>query len=333
MHLQRWLHTDFRQERRWKIATAFALAKAVKAWHRASPTDRVALCITRRTHQPRPVLSSDDRVVGVSASPSSFPSTPTGTATPRRSSKDIARTRLAATVAASVTKTDEENSEMDVDADGEEVDAEGETERNSAVESDERNAMTGAATSSGQGATSTSIAVPSTSASDATSSVPIIKTPVAPNQTDTAQQAQQAKDMIELMTLRAPIFELPVSATTVDPALLSHLAAPTSESLSLDTFFPDLPLYADFSTLDMPEKDKRVEESSVFAGRLANVSKYFDSRPMLVSTINPARTRGLNGGWDPMTNNWLDETKESVGEGRPERSSVSSTFSSLALSN
>ncbi|KAF8583656.1 hypothetical protein K439DRAFT_1201628 [Ramaria rubella] len=41
----RWMRTDFREERRWKIAVAFNLAHDVRAWHFATPDERKSLCI------------------------------------------------------------------------------------------------------------------------------------------------------------------------------------------------------------------------------------------------------------------------------------------------
>ena len=42
----RWLQTDFREERKWKIAVAYELAHQVVQWHRApTPEARAALCV------------------------------------------------------------------------------------------------------------------------------------------------------------------------------------------------------------------------------------------------------------------------------------------------
>lgn len=39
------MHTDFRQERRWKQAVAFELSTAVLEWHAATPEERKKLCV------------------------------------------------------------------------------------------------------------------------------------------------------------------------------------------------------------------------------------------------------------------------------------------------
>lgn len=54
-YLQKWMRTDFREERRWKIALAFNLARAVMDWHEAgSLEERVdrGICVLWR--RPRP---------------------------------------------------------------------------------------------------------------------------------------------------------------------------------------------------------------------------------------------------------------------------------------
>lgn len=209
-------------------------------------------------------------------------------------------------------KLDDETSEMDLDADGE-VDAPGETASGAELEE-------GKVTSTSSTATSTvGVATKSTAK------------PATP-QSEAAQRAKSALLQIQtIMALRAPIFELPVSATLVDPAALAHLTDSVSDPLSLHTLFPDLPLYSDFQLATDIPSDKRIEESSAWAGRLTNVSKHFDSRPLLVSTIMPSRTRAREGGWDPMANNWLDETRETVPELSDQPVSSSSTFLSLFL--
>lgn len=220
---------------------------------------------------------------------------------------------------------------MDLDTDGE-VDADGETEKNSVADAEERERSIG----SGSGAKITiedgvlvkSKPIPATATGEDGRAL-LSGTPGTPTgaQSD-AQKASQATllQIQTIMALRAPIFDLPNSATIVDPASLSYLTASLSEPLSLATLFPDLPIYSDFQLATDFPSDKRIEESSAWAGRLSNVSKHFDTRPLLVSTVMPSRTRGREGGWDPMTKNWLDETKETVPEHHDQPVSRSSEF-------
>lgn len=50
----RWMRTDFRQEKKWKIAMAFHLARSVMAWHEAQ--DKSVLCVKCR----KPNEAQDD---------------------------------------------------------------------------------------------------------------------------------------------------------------------------------------------------------------------------------------------------------------------------------
>ena len=48
----RWMAIDVKQETRWKIASAYLVAQAVRRWHEASGEQRAALCIKSRPHKP-----------------------------------------------------------------------------------------------------------------------------------------------------------------------------------------------------------------------------------------------------------------------------------------
>lgn len=213
---------------------------------------------------------------------------------------------------------------MDLDADGE-VDAEGDAEKG-------RESAAKPTTS-----TSTSNSTPAPEGRPIMSGPSSSTTPVshAAAQSEAQRAARATLLQIQtIMALRAPIFELPVSATIVDPASLYNLTTSLSEPLSLGALFPDLPIYSDFQLATDFPSDKRIEESSAWAGRLSNVSRHFDSRLLLVSTVVPSRTRGRDGGWDPMAKNWLDETKEAVPEHQDQpvsRSSEPISMHSLAL--
>jgi chromatin modification-related protein VID21 len=218
------------------------------------------------------------------------------------------------------------NDEMDLDADGE-ADADGDTEksRERSMSSFAKVAVAGDAPTTSKPGTATSTPVPEGRLVASSSSISTTPGSHAPIQSDAQKAAQATLLQIQtIMSLRAPIFELPVSATIVDPASLSSPTTSSPGPLSLGTLFPDLPIYSDFQlAADFPS-DKRIEESSAWAGRLSNVSKHFDSRPLLVSTVVPSKTRGREGGWDPMTKNWLDEAREIVPDHRDQPVSRSS---------
>lgn len=125
-----------------------------------------------------------------------------------------------------------------------------------------------------------------------------------------ASHAAAAMHIQNLIALRAPVFELGVDATLVDPRALSNVDD-ASIALSLSALFPDLPVYSDFLLASDPQMDKRIEDSSAWSGRLSHVTKLLESKPLLVSTVQPGRTRTTKG-WEPATSVYLDDSKEMV---------------------
>lgn len=125
-----------------------------------------------------------------------------------------------------------------------------------------------------------------------------------------ASHAAAAMHIQNLIALRAPVFELGVDATMVDPRALSNVDD-ASIALSLSALFPDLPVYSDFLLASDPQMDKRIEDSSAWSGRLSHVTKLLESKPLLVSTVQPGRTRTTRG-WEPATSVYLDDSKEMV---------------------
>ena len=119
--------------------------------------------------------------------------------------------------------------------------------------------------------------------------------------------------------IRAPIFSLDTTATTVSPwSLLEHLDPQTSaalmrmddapsidpEQLDFDKLFPELPPYAPPNASDDPASQKRLDESQAQSTRLVHVSRLLDAKPILVSTLDPARYRE-NGHWVD-TSEWAE---------------------------
>ncbi len=66
---------------------------------------------------------------------------------------------------------------------------------------------------------------------------------------------------------------------------------------SLEDLFPDLPVYAPPLPHDV-KSDKRMDESTQWAGRLVHTSRLMDIRPVLVSTLQPSKNRHPSGKWD-----------------------------------
>lgn len=281
---QRWLQTDFRQEQRWKVATAYLIACAVRDWHKASPDERKQLCVK------------------------SFIPTPDAAA----ASEAEADVNAAVTVSRNPSSTG-----MDVDADGSvdaegdadaDADAEGEADDGEAAKTaaDEVPVATDVPAQAGPVAAAAAQAVGQTGSRPGTPS----RGAGAGGQTDAtrAQAAAAAAHIQNLIALRAPVFELGSDATMVDPRALSQVED-DSIALSLSALFPDLPLYSDFLLASDPAMEKRIEDSSAWAGRISHVTKLLESKPLLLSTVQPSKTKTTQG-WDPATAAFLDDSKD-----------------------
>ncbi|KAK4054821.1 RNA polymerase II transcription elongation factor SpEAF [Microbotryomycetes sp. JL201] len=281
MDEMRWLQTDFRQERRWKVATAHSLARAVKAWHKADPETRLAMQVK---FAPPRVLSDVEVAEGESVKDES-------------TSKPMSRqTSLAAAA-------------MDVDADGSE-DADGDIddsrgEADVSVEGAEGETAADSSSSAVAKPTEGSASQPETTSNTRPGS-PSTKTGAATPAE--VQKQSTAAHVQNLIALRAPVFELGPETTIVDPQALSDVDDP-SLSASLSAMFPDLPLYSDFLLASDPATEKRIEDSSAWAGRLTHVTKLLETKPLLVSTIQPGRMR-KQAAWDPSTAHFLEDQRD-----------------------
>ncbi|KAJ1020175.1 hypothetical protein NDA16_004455 [Ustilago loliicola] len=135
-----------------------------------------------------------------------------------------------------------------------------------------------------------------------------------------------------LATLRAPIFSTNVTTTIVSPATLLESLDPEAaaallgievgdlsnaadllepSSLSFSKMFSELPLYGGVSLPDPNSKsDRRWDEGSLNQPpRLTHVTKLLDSRPLLVSTLEPSKNRA-NGRWLP-DSDWVVAAEQS----------------------
>ena len=305
---QRWLQTDFRQEYRWKVATAYHIARAVKAWHRASPADRPSHCVVVRAQIffPKPWSPSS---VESSAEPDTVPALAVKVPVSRAPSVSDAMEGVESTAAVVSTnavtggKASAEVVELDVEPDGEadaDGDADGERELTGDVDADGDADADGEADDASVAGAS-GLGTPLKGKAEAGAGGNALQ-PLATNLSD-AQRAQAASLQIQkAIALRAPLFELGRDATFIDPRAFSNPDDVLSHSLS--DLFPELPLYSDADPLD-----KRYEESSAGAGRLTNVTRLLGAKPLLVSTLQPSRVRTRNG-WDASTAALVDDTKE-----------------------
>ena len=264
----RWLQTDYREERKWKIAVAHELAHQAALWHRASPELRAAMCV------PRSAGSEHD-------------------------------------VSAEYVEAGEGGEEDAVDG---ERDGSGEAEAR-----DEPPTM--------------DVDEPPAPAPAPTPTDPSPEPDLAPPDTDAdggdEQMRAGAPDRDATLStrlppalvtaVRAPIFSMDATATSVSPwALLHSLDPETAAALlqidggsdgellkSLDpaqldfaSLFPELPQYAPPAPPSADESragDRRRDEGATQT-RLAHVTRLMDTRPVLVSTLRPSLHR-VRGQW------------------------------------
>lgn len=130
--------------------------------------------------------------------------------------------------------------------------------------------------------------------------------PPTSSSTALADSARPGLEPHILATLRAPIFDLGAQDSIIDASALEYFDD-GQLPLSMEVLFPELPIYSIIPP-DAPH-DKRIEEASAFSGRISNVSKHFDSRPLLVSTLQPAKTRSAVG-WNATMSYNLEDVKE-----------------------
>lgn len=294
---QRWLQTDFRQEHRWKIATAYNLAREVKRWHRSSPEDRKLLCIVACPPTLLP-LPSDATSTTATSSPMSG-TLSTGLKS-RKSREQSTSSRKA--------------DDMDVDADGE-VDAEGD-EREATVDADadgEVDAEDADADADGEADDATVVKTEPDTAPEIPPSVPaplaVGAGAVTEAQRAALNQQANAVRLQNLVTYRAPVFSFGHDVTVIDPRQLaasSGVEIDPTISGSLVSLFPEIPLYTKEFNID-PQNEKRFEDSSSWGGKLSFVTHLLETKPLLVSTLDPARNRGRDG-WDPSIASLLDES-------------------------
>lgn len=335
------MQIDFRQEARWKIVTAYNLARACRAYIRASADDRPALRV--RVREPRRL--SDEEVEARLRGEMPDEEKMDGEA------KEGDEVDDAKPKKADKGKGKEREMSEDVDADGE-LDADGEADD-----------ATPAPTSSAQAATATSSSDPASKSTAANPAVPIANAPPgagkaggsvgnestpAPSTSGMSRsQAQQlaaqradaqAQHVQNLITFRRPIFDAPHDDTVVDPLVLAALQEATIEAASLpfdenpflaydfSNLFPDLPLYSDYTVASDPSLDRRVEDSSAWAGRLAHVTRLVESKPLLVSTLEPSKTRLDKNHWTPGTGTLIEDIKEPVDPRETAPTSASALF-------
>lgn len=283
----RWLQTDFREERKWKLAMAYELVHQVVQWHRSTPEERARLCVQRGSRRAW-AMELDE------PAPEALESLPMETDEPAAEVEEAPSPKADAEVDADTdahADKDDDTDEpvTDTKPAPDEMDAEGEDEE----------------------------------PREPTLTMNEAETPVesAPLRKGADQQVTLADKLpLALMTaIRAPIFGLDTTATSVSPwALLQNLDPQMSSALTqldgtLDAkdldfgrLFPELPQYAPpNATSDEGAAPKRRDEGAgASSSRLVHVSRLLDAKPALVSTLDPANHRA-NGQWQSVSDHTL----------------------------
>jgi chromatin modification-related protein VID21 len=118
---------------------------------------------------------------------------------------------------------------------------------------------------------------------------------------------------------------LPTVATTDSPASPGPETPP-----SLTDLFPDLATYDG----PMPPEDgkahKRLEEGQTSGHRVAHTSRIMDIRPLLISTLQPARN-AFDGEWDLNDGPYYEDPKGSTNVGPEVVAATSSVFGGRGL--
>lgn len=268
-----WMATDFKQERRWKVATAYEVVRAVKAYHKAkTEEERSALQISakpptflpHRTEATNGALELEDVNMSMSviansqegAADTSLSVFPNGEAQPTKGADE-------ATAETAVPSTDDEKKDID--------------------------------------ATKT----PATDVA--------ILPGVAPNPAEPRFKKYQH----QLLKARAPVFDLSFNTTTFD---LSKTGLPEAYQ-DVPTYDLTNELFQELMTYGPPaepstdsRQNRRIDESNPNFTRITNPSHLLQRKPVLVSTLQPAKKRKPSGAWGDLTDVAGEEGRDMLTE-------------------
>jgi chromatin modification-related protein VID21 len=271
--LKKWMATDFRQERRWKTVAAYHMAQEVQEWHMSTPEEREAM----RSKYYR----SLDKDVPAGGTKEEFaPGT----------EQDVRDSSAQGMI-------------VGTSRDAMDVDAEGEAEEESGQGAEK------ATTQGGEEAKARSTSVtPQTGTSQPTQSSS--DTVLRPTPAEAPVQQPQGTFQ-NLVAVREPIFALTPNDFVVDPTHHPSIAHPSNPHL-FHTYLPDLPLYEPPAVPAESKADKRFDESTPHHSRLSHQTHLLDSKPLLLSTLQPGRKRGRDGEWRDMSDITTDDARESL---------------------
>jgi chromatin modification-related protein VID21 len=279
--------TDFRQERRWKIVSAYHLSHEVQKWHMSTPEEREKL-------QARYCRPLDEEISAEHAE---------GTGDTVMSVEVVDDTAAAGRETSRARATDPSGDTMDVDAEGE---ADGGTGREVKQEPDPAKPLV--SVSATPAPASESAPPPPAPSAPAAGGDAIQRQPTTPATAEAPSQ-QSLGSFQNLVAVREPIFALPTTEFYVDPTTFASVADATDPHL-FHTYLPDLPLYEAPAVPSETKADKRFDESTPHHSRLSHQTRLLDSKPILLSTLQPGRKRTRDGGWRDMSDITGDDPRE-----------------------
>ncbi|KAJ9095236.1 hypothetical protein QFC21_005602 [Naganishia friedmannii] len=319
----RWLATDFKEERRWKLAAAYEIAGWCRDWYHASEEEKAAMSVGgRKWGAPRSlsqqVVAEDegkmlvdgfaegqeqvDQIVAdmkereeeIASVEKELASGKPGIATNDPIKPDAAGSNgRTEAQKADTAVPDDADADADGDAEGEDDDGEdavGEVD----MEDVYPDAQAGPQ------------AMDVDSAAEASNQQAGIKaggvgshTLVESNDEELEQQQQRRAEFEALVPMiRKPILDVDRTTLGVDIKTILESSIDDDvdipENVGLDDIFPDLAVFGPLTTPVAGKVEKRLDESS---GRLAHVSRLFDIRPIMLTSLNPSRNRAPDGRW------------------------------------
>lgn len=328
-----WMRTDFAEERRWKVVEAREFAYQVVEWHLASPEEKKALMVGGRgwgecRNVPIPGHAGKRKEVTVEVEAEDEDVEMLVGQEGELDGEGEANKVLESIDEMRVNEKERENRPEDpretvnINQDiGEEVDAEGEADADGEPENGEADAE-GEADADGGPVGDDVVGLSEIDAAQddtrETSERPSYRRDtVLPNGLVIHKRFANA---YEIAIARGPVLDTPLANATVDLDTLtksSSAATPATvpaepsvspdEPASFDQLFPDLAMYSGPAP---PENDKkyRRDEGGTYSHRMAHTSRIMDIRPILVSTLQPAKNL-IDGEWDLHDGPYYEEVK------------------------
>lgn len=319
------MSVDFKEERRWKLATAFQIAHAVADWHLASPEEKVRLTVCRLTWKTEKDMEDVDMEKGGDAVVPEARTEPDDEEEPvneeestiqptevQEPSADVVEAALGTggipaeehvqevLLELERPKEEEEDVVIKEEQSGVDLSAFRETGNGDDGEGDQDDAD-GDGEGDGDG---------EAFREEANLMGLINDEATRPGSSGMDVEIQQKKAQAQrLRAIRIPLLEkIDAATTTVDLANLSLNEGTETYGedggflshgvVQLPDLFPDLLTFGPFAPRNESrgKPDKRIDETTSL-GRVTYVSRLMDAKPVLLSTLQPAK-KHRRGGWE-----------------------------------